>query len=225
MKYSRLVKECSAQNIRHSCAPIDPALGPDQEWMEGSEHCIVPAKIVFRSTMKVNEVFDIQRRKGDNEQEKKKKPFRLSKKCYLQKTNAYPSRTWQNPTSTSQRLQNPFSRSTNRRPLSHFGTEDPAIDAVLSHSSQRARSRAHATLSRPELGGPECLGAFCTWSDTHGRGFRDRLSVRNTRTVTRRAQARSAGEPCTVQRKIWAAADFQNFLARPNSRRSRKKGG
>ena len=43
----------------------------------------------------------------------------------------------------------------------------------------------------------KCLGAFCvtcTWSDTHGRGFRDRLSqslsetVRNTRTVTRRAR-------------------------------------
>ena len=26
-----------------------------------------------------------------------------------------------------------------------------------------------------------------------------------------------------MQRKIWAAADFQNFLARPNSRRPRKK--
>ena len=34
---------------------------------------------------------------------------------------------------------------------------------------------------------------------------------------------RSAGEPCTVQRKIWAAADFQNFPARP--RRPRKKRG
>ena len=34
---------------------------------------------------------------------------------------------------------------------------------------------------------------------------------------------RSAGEPCTAKRKIWAAADFQNFLARPNSRRPRKK--
>ena len=26
-----------------------------------------------------------------------------------------------------------------------------------------------------------------------------------------------------MQRKIWAAADFQNFLARPNTRRPRKK--
>ena len=34
-----------------------------------------------------------------------------------------------------------------------------------------------------------------------------------------------SGEALRVQRKIWAAADFQNFLTRPNTRRPRKKGG
>ena len=32
-----------------------------------------------------------------------------------------------------------------------------------------------------------------------------------------------SGGALRVQRKIWAAADFQNFLARPNTRRPRKK--
>ena len=35
--------------------------------------------------------------------------------------------------------------------------------------------------------------------------------------------SRSAGEPCTVQRKILAAADFQNFLARPTRVDQEKK--
>ena len=37
-------------------------------------------------------------------------------------------------------------------------------------------------------------------------------------------EARSAGEPLHSAEKNWAAADFQNFLARPNTRRPRKKG-
>ena len=34
-----------------------------------------------------------------------------------------------------------------------------------------------------------------------------------------------SGGTLHMQRKIWAAADFQNFLTRPNTRRPRKKGG
>ena len=34
-----------------------------------------------------------------------------------------------------------------------------------------------------------------------------------------------SGGALRTQRKIWAAADFQNFLTRPNTRRPRKKGG
>ena len=56
------------------------------------------------------------------------------------------------------------------------------------------------------------------------------LTLRNLRYVATRLYAfwktRSAGEPCAykrLQRKIWAAADFQNFLTRPNTRRPRKK--
>ena len=71
--------------------------------MSGSmpfEHCKSPL-IVFESA-KVSEVFDVR---GKQERRREAGPVRLSKKRYLQKTNASPSRTWQHP--TTQCLQNP----------------------------------------------------------------------------------------------------------------------
>ena len=88
---------------------------------------------------------------------------------YLPSTsNVQTKWSWQNP--TSQRLQNPFSRTTNRRPLSHFGR---------SGDRRRPESRSHWSTSQIASAcrwvDRKCPGALCvtcTWSDTHGRGFR-----------------------------------------------------
>ena len=154
--------------------------------MSGSmpfEHCKSPL-IVFESA-KVSEVFDVR---GKQERRREAGPVRLSKKCYLQKTNASPWRTWQNP--TTQCLQNPsfaIDKPTAALALRKIPRSSmPSwllFSPVLSHSAtscETAIARAcnalqRATLSRPEV--PRGICVTCTWFDTHRHGFRDRLSA------------------------------------------------
>ena len=128
--------------------------------MSGSmpfEHCKSPL-IVFEST-KVSEVFHVR---GKQERRREAGPVRLSKKCYLQKTNASPSRIWQNP--TTQCLQNPsfaIDKPTAALALRKIPRSSmPSwllFSPVLSHSAtscettRACNALQRATLSRPEV--------------------------------------------------------------------------
>ena len=145
-------------------------------------------------------------RKGDNEQEKKENWNRFDwarNVTFKRLVNASPSRTWQKP--TSQRLQNPFffSRSTNRRPLSHFGrVHDRCRPAVRKPLVNELRNR-----ERMQHWDRKCLGAFCvtcTWFDAHGRCFRGRLSLCCHGSTETRVPKQHRGLPgVRLERRIW----------------------
>ena len=71
--------------------------------------------------------------------------------------------------------------------------------------------------------GKDCL---LTWADEQAENMKnDTTSVRMRSGDPLENQKRRtvSGGALHMQRKVWAAADFQNFLARPNTRRPRKK--
>ena len=111
---------------------------------------------------------------------------------YLPSTsNVQTKWSWQNP--TSQRLQNPFSRSTNRRPLSHIGRSGDrrrpeSRQGSLVDELDRA-SACNTESTESALGHSASLARDLTRMDA-AFVHRDRLSVRvrNTRTVTGRAR-------------------------------------
>ena len=175
---------CSAQNNTRFAFTSTQRLAPTG--MSGSmpfEHCKSPL-IVFESP-KVSEVFDVR---GKQERRREAGPVRLSKKCYLQKTNASPSRTWQNP--TTQCLQNPSfaidkltaALSLRKIPRSSMPSCFPLQSCPESEAQRRAaRPREHATLQRATLSRPEVPRGILhhlhvIWH-AYRRGFRDRLSL------------------------------------------------